>query len=330
MKKGETPPAEPNAENTTAEGTPTTEGSSGPPAEATTTPAPVETAAPAEPEVPLISSHDLFRSMATPTQNAAAEAKTAEGTQTTEGSSGQQAEGTSITEGTTAPTTPGGQPATGTMGVHTSNVSATAAVGMFDFLFAIIIGMVFSKVISDDYRASDGEKNELAKALAPALAASNIVISPWYNVILVATAIYGPKAYKAYQNNEKQQQFEAYIAATKKAGGQPQQGDAKIVNMNPAAQQPNVPTNPAAQNFVVKAPEQPIINTGGLCQTCNASIAQGKRFCDRPCASRFEVDKKRIEKGLQPMYMGLPKAEADKVAKANAPKKPTKKTTKSK
>lgn len=310
-----TPPAAENAEATPA-------------AETTAPETPAEPAAAAEPEVALMSDHELFRSMSMPTQNAVATpapgAENAEGTEAT----GTETSGATATGSNPLPTdTPSGQPAGGTMGIHTSNVSATAAVGMFDFLFAIVLGMVLSKIIADDYRASDGEKNELAKALAPALAASNIVISPWYNVILVATAIYGPKAYKAYNDNQNRLELQAKFDAANRQRPPGQQQQAAPTQREAVVKPFTPPTAPAAEPFTVKAPEQPIINTGTNCPTCNSSVAKGKRFCDRDCAARFEVDKRRIQKNQQPMYIGLPKAEADKVARQNAPKKSKSKTS---
>ena len=317
MKKGETPkdtPAEPTepvaeatppAPETPAEGTPINEVSSGP-------------AEPTAPEVPLMSQHDFFKSMATPTQNAAA-GKTANSEEAAEGS--PTAEGTTPTTeipNTGTPPTGGGAPSGG-LGPAASKGSAKAVVGIFDFAWALCIGMflVNLKNQTAKYRATDSEKNELIDALADAMHDSGFVVSPWFRVFLTAVAIYGFKGKEAYDDNDRIEQANLRVirSGNQPAVTQPQSSEAKVVQFTPPAQQPIVSPLPV-----------PGAQTYSKCPTCNSTVADGKIYCDLRCAKRWQSDMQRKAAGKPMQYVGLSKADADKLAPKKAPAKKTNKS----
>jgi hypothetical protein len=309
-----------------------------PPTEATAeaaaeTPAAAPAAEPAPVEVPIISKHQLFRTLATPTQNAKAEQPKAEGGEGGEATSTKSgSEGTPTgSDGNTTPGTENAPTGTagggGNIGTTAKMAGAKSAVGLFDFIWAIALGFAFKELKNQTakYRATESEKNELAEAVAEVLAHENINVGPYTRLIMTALAVYGFKGYAAYEDNERQKIAEAHIIHQQIKNNSQQQRNydtvgnaAKDIMDGAPTVQGNTPANTASNSPI----PLPGVQTYPKCPTCGEAVTKGT-YCDLKCAKRYQSDMGRRAAGKPMLYVGLSKADANKLAPKKATKKPT-------
>jgi len=192
-----------------------------------------------------------------------------------------------------------------------TDYSAAAVVGMIDFIAVLAVTLTLKHAQESEVKATDSEREKMEKAWALAMEESGMYVSPWYQVMLLTGAIYGPKVYSAYKANQQTEEVIARMVADEiarqKAG----------IGVPPPAAKNTAPFVQAAANAIPLVVKEQVITA---CPTCGNTVRPGYKFCDGDCRSRYMADKARIDKNQPPMYIGKSKEEADKIAKQQAKK----------